>query len=161
VVEQQGGSEPLKNAYMMYDTPDSYAKCGDETFPFGSQGCPPDNGSCEGNLQPVERGDRTICDDPNALHPAYAFIDSGDLDVIQGQDVADQFCRSFFCDERFVCAYDNQRRNGTCVVCNESGEFGKGGCGTVFSDAAPTCLYTDWCASDPEDIEVGDVQFGC
>ncbi|MBV1862308.1 MAG: hypothetical protein KUG77_28065 [Nannocystaceae bacterium] len=95
----------------------------------GVQGCPPEDG-CAANLQVIDG----ICDDPNAEVPTISLNSFGDLEA---QDVKDQFCRGFFCDEEYVC---NSTRNA-CERCDPDKDYGEGGCGMVFTQGVPSCVY--------------------
>jgi hypothetical protein len=120
-----------------------YTAC---SMTFGARGCPPDQttGQCMGELQRDSRG---ICDDTDpATPPAFGVtpVHGISTEVIFGQDVKDQFCRSFFCDASFVCDTDDD----TCVPCDPEAEFGRGGCGQVYVAGAPSCAYLDQAGLD-------------
>ena len=116
------------------DAKANYGNCGEDTF--GLQGCPPPQTGCVDGLEPNADN---ICDVPGADIPAINAGDVG-LSEIAGQDVADQYCRNYFCDERFVC--DRSRTNPTCVVCDGS-DYGEGGCGTLYINGTKSSFYTD------------------
>jgi hypothetical protein len=102
---------------------------------LGLQGCPPrtaDN-PCNDGLEVVGG----ICDVRDSDSPARNLAILADLEA---QDVLDQFCRSFFCDEEFVCDRDS---GSVCVPCDPEKPFGKGGCGTVYTAGTPSCIYVD------------------
>ena len=95
---------------------------------LGSLGCAPDmmTGSCDGDLE-LRDG---IC------------VEEGSNEVVGGpqnidQGIADQFCKSFFCDEDFVCDSETSK----CVRCDPEAEFGKGGCGLLYANGAPAPFY--------------------
>src|SRR5690606_28758218 len=79
----------------------------------------------------LERPDG-ICDvelaPPSPAYPASALQEPA-------QDVLDAYCQSFFCDDRFVCDA------GFCEPCDPAEPWGEGGCGRVFSNGAPSCVY--------------------
>lgn len=113
-----------------------FTSCGEAEAPL--RGCPARGGRCASGL--VVRADG-ICDlvtEPDV--PAFS-IDAAGLDP--AQDLLDVVCQSFFCDERFVCDEDY-----TCVLCDPSLPYGRGGCGRIFTAGEPSCLY-------PEDVEAG------
>lgn len=122
----------------------------------GSIGCAP---PCESGLEPNVFG---VCDDPEAALPAVYPPDVGGIEIA-GQDVLDQFCRSFFCDESFVC--DTSLTNPTCKPCTDTddvNDFGAGGCGLLHVQGALSPVYTsidpdqDSCGSKQrEDVDLG------
>jgi len=87
-----------------------------------------------GNL---EVGDEGFCVDPDE-GPGNPTISLRGNSEFAGQDVLDQFCRSFFCDDSFVC----DSTDFTCVKCDPEEPFGEGGCGTVVVAGEPSCVYT-------------------
>jgi hypothetical protein len=103
----------------------------------GMQGCRPAPGeSCQPGLTP--RPEDNICDDddPNTP-PAFGFYMADfDPERFRGQDVKDQYCRNFYCDDEFVCDTDNQ-----CVRCDPNKKLGEGGCGEIYSNGKPMCTY--------------------
>ena len=121
----------------------------------GVLGCPPDQatGTCAEGLT---RNDETgLCDDGSGL--VYNATSNADL---LGQDVKDQFCRSFFCDDRFVC-----NENNRCAMCDPDAPVGQGGCGEIYISGTPSCVYQDQTALDStcagSDAATDDVMFGC
>jgi len=95
----------------------------------GVRGCSPGATGCVPGL--VLRADG-ICDvEPLPAVPAYPFSSAAD----PAQDVLDAYCQWFYCEDRFVC------RGGSCVVCDPNAPFGEGGCGRVFSEGGPSCIY--------------------
>ncbi|MCA9698563.1 MAG: hypothetical protein KC431_13635 [Myxococcales bacterium] len=107
----------------------------------GSRGTPPDGGSCAAGLEP--RAADGICDEPGTTDPAiYVPALEVDVDDIVGQDVLDQFCRGYFCDETFVC--DTSKSKWTCKPCtgDDPADFGSGGCGTLYLQGAPSSAYS-------------------
>ncbi len=123
----------------------------------GVQGCPPEAGvGCQAGLE-INAND--TCDVPGAEVPAINLNASGDLEA---QDVKDQYCASFFCDDSYVCNTEGDR--AVCQPCDPDLPFGEGGCGTVYTQGTPSCVYVqgdalaDQCAQgDPE----APVLFGC
>lgn len=103
------------------------------------------------------------CDDGLELNDYDICVDPDDDEIIVGgadnRDFAiqDQFCKGFFCDERFVC--DNDGNSATCVICNEDDPFGEGGCGTFYANGAPAPFYVlgddleDQCAAPDSQID--------
>ena len=121
----------------------------------GVRGCPPEAGvGCADGLEVNAVG---TCDVPGADVPAINHNNSewGDLEA---QDVKDQFCRGFFCDDSYVCNSDTH----TCQACDPELPFGQGGCGEVYSQGTLSCVYVsaeDQCDapnSDPKDPILGD-----
>jgi hypothetical protein len=101
----------------------------------GVQGCPPSSDfGCVGGLQVDDL--TGYCDDDDPSTPRA----EEPRERLAGQDVQDQFCRSFFCDKSFVC--DN-RGEATCVPCNPEGSLGNGGCGDLYFEGKPSPVYED------------------
>ena len=97
----------------------------------GVQGCPPEAGvGCQAGLEVNVLG---TCDVPGAEIPA---INHNAWDV-EAQDVKDQFCRGYFCDDTYVCNTEFNR----CQPCDPTLEFGKGGCGVVYTQGTESCVY--------------------
>lgn len=119
----------------------------------GQQGCPPEPGmGCNSGLTENDDG---ICD-----------VDGGDAisigtndDELLGQDVSDQFCRSLFCDESFVCKRLDTR-NPTCTPCDPNEPFGAGGCGTVYVGGQPSTVYQDVSGGGCAEGSLNDVVIG-
>ncbi|MGH1342002.1 MAG: hypothetical protein ACRBN8_10650 [Nannocystales bacterium] len=114
----------------------------------GLQGCPPEDG-CAAGLEEVDG----ICDVANSESPAINHNPLG----LEAQDVKDQFCRGFFCDESYVC--NTADGINQCEVCDPEKPFGEGGCGTVYTQGTPSCVYSSECAapdSDPNEPIFGD-----
>ncbi|MBA3545843.1 MAG: hypothetical protein H0T76_05105 [Nannocystis sp.] len=109
----------------------AYTTCSADQL--GTLGCAPTfNGACSGGLTVNDYG---VCDDASGL-PLYA---GSDPDLF-GQDVKDQHCRSYFCDDSFVCNAGNK-----CVRCDESkdavGDLGKGACGDLAIQGKRSTVY--------------------
>lgn len=107
-----------------------YAVCvGDKK---GTLGCAPlNNGTCAGGLTVNDFG---ACDDGMGQPLISA---SADLKL---QDVQDQQCRSYFCDESFVC----NRKTSKCVRCDDSfgvEKIGEGACGDLAINGARSTVY--------------------
>jgi hypothetical protein len=108
--------------------------CSDENL--GKVGCDaPSGGDCESGLELIDLDGTDFCNDPDADQPIIpaAFLSKNDLD---DQHVRDQFCKSYFCDDEFVCG-----PNGNCQPCDPDEEYGQGGCGIVYSEGAPARIY--------------------
>ncbi|KIG12854.1 hypothetical protein DB30_00972 [Enhygromyxa salina] len=118
------------------DSKAAYGSCSEENK--GKRGCAPGPNGCDSGLEIVDPT-LNICDDPEALLPAINPFKVGGTDIA-GQDVTDQFCRFYFCDESFVCAPSGSKR--ICKPCNPMAEFGEGGCGTLYIQGAPSSVYT-------------------
>jgi hypothetical protein len=130
-----------------------YASC-DAATQLGTRGCPPSGGTCNEGLA-VE--DATgLCDDTDESTPMVVQVETEEQ---YGQDVRDQFCRSYFCDERFVC--DTTSPNSqVCVLCDPSDPFGKGGCSEVWIAGARSCVYDDGGECEGPDVTDEKVTFG-
>ena len=129
-----------------------YAVC-DPATQLGTRGCPPSGSSCGEGLAVNAAG---LCDDDDPETPMLVQVESEEL---LGQDVRDQFCRSFFCDERFVCdtTSDNSQ---VCVLCDPDEPFGEGGCGEVWIAGARSCVYDDGNECEGSDVTDLTVTFG-
>ncbi|EDM79799.1 hypothetical protein PPSIR1_31908 [Plesiocystis pacifica SIR-1] len=111
-----------------------YVAC--EEANLGKQGCPPAPGmGCNDGLTP---NDSNVCDVEGAEIPAILPTTVGGTDIA-GHDVLDQYCRSYFCDESYVCDKNSFR----CLPCNSSDPFSEGGCGTLYIQGERSPAYTD------------------
>ncbi len=119
----------------------------------GVMGCPPLPG--EQCLNGLEQNEDGICSDGSGT--VYSTTVNSEF---AGQDVLDQHCRSFFCDESFVCDQESFK----CVPCDPDGEFGRGGCGELYIGGEKSCVYQDAAAlaascaepsSDASKVEFG------
>lgn len=116
----------------------------------GTEGCDArtSGDACDDGL---ERNEDDICVDPDSDE----IIVSGAAK--RDQAIQDQFCKGFFCDERFVCdtSSENSQR---CVICDPEKPFGEGGCGTFYANGEPAPFYVlgddldDRCAAPDSDI---------
>jgi hypothetical protein len=139
-----------------------YSSCSTENL--GKRGCakrPPNDpaGDCDAGLEVID-AETGICDDPNALYPAINPSQVG-LTDIAGQDVLDQLCRFYFCDESFVC--DQSGSKPICRPCDPNEAYGEGGCGTLYIQGAPSFVYTHVDENGGNcngDIDLGEVVFG-
>jgi hypothetical protein len=138
-----GGDHPFVDAYA--DATDNqskglYVPCSVDNL--GKQGCGYNaDVQCDQSLGLSDRGDG-ICDDSDSnTPPAISPGQVADDVEVAGQDVLDQFCRWRFGDENWVCDTDNGRF--LCTECDSEAEFGKGGCGTLYLQGAPSGTYTD------------------
>lgn len=123
--------------------------CSDENR--GKPGCRPPEGTSD--CQFGEPDDDGFCGDPDADQPVIPAIFLNDNDLEPDQHIRDQFCKSFFCDDTFVCG-----AQGKCQPCDPDREYGEGGCGLVYSEGAPAKIYV--LGSDLEDQCAGsDVEF--
>lgn len=143
--------DPYKSLHDELAEATRYTSCADNP---GAIGCPATAGCADG----LAANARGVCDDNDPNTPPAYFAETEEL---FGQDVRDQFCRSFFCDERFVCDMDS----GFCVQCDPDEEPGQGGCGTLYIGGAPSCAYQDkgtveGSACPGSDVETSDVSFG-
>jgi hypothetical protein len=98
----------------------------------GTLGCaPPNNGACAAGLTVNKYG---ACDDGKGL----PLIEASD--ALKLQDVRDQHCRSYFCDDSFVC----NSKTSKCVRCDESlgrDRIGQGACGDLAINGARSSVY--------------------
>lgn len=115
---------PLKECIDM-NSPSSYTRCPDDKR--GQQGCP---GDCDAGL---EKNRYEVCDEPGATNPAVPAAP----DEYVHQDILDQFCRSYFCDDEFVC----DRRGNTCKRCEAGADYGEGGCGNLYRGGELSPVY--------------------
>lgn len=126
-----------------------YAAC-DSATQLGTMGCPPAGGACN---QGLVENDAGLCDDDDPATPKVVQLEDPEL---VGLDVRDQFCRSFFCDNRFVC----DPGSNLCVLCDPDELYGEGGCGEVWIAGARSCVYEDGGACEGEDVTDEKVTFG-
>jgi hypothetical protein len=140
-------AHPFRAAFDELSDSARYPACAVDTQ-LGMLGCPPQGGACNDGLVV---NDVDLCDDEDEDTPKAVAIISETL----GQDVRDQFCRSYFCDERFVCAPDNK-----CAVCDTTKDYADGGCGQVYIAGARSCVYEDGNACQGENVTDLTVTFG-
>ncbi len=98
-------------------------------------------------------------DDPNA-EVLIAGAGQPTLEEAVGRDVKDQFCRAYFCDDRFVCSH--RTSTPRCVSCDPIRFFGLGGCATLYVQGQPSSVYLDVeqsgnCAGD---LPSSQIEFG-
>jgi hypothetical protein len=123
--------------------------CSDENR--GKPGCRPPDGTSD--CQFGEPDDDGFCGDPDADQPIIPAIFLSDNDLEPDQHIRDQFCKSFFCDDTFVCG-----AQGKCQPCDPDRDYGAGGCGIVYSEGAPAKIYV--LGSDLEEqCAGGDVEY--
>lgn len=151
-----GGGHPFfeiySNATSTQNRP-AYRSCDPEND--GMRGCEPGVAGCAAGLTENIMG---VCDEPDAEFPAVSPGDF-ELDEVAGQDVKDQFCRFYFCDESFVCDTSGSRQ--LCRRCDPNESFGKGGCGTLYIQGAPSTVYASLDnANCNGNKDVEDVIFG-
>jgi hypothetical protein len=155
-----GGDHPLVERYddvTDTETKALYGECSTmDPDNRGLQGCAPnEDGSCDNPEHTVIDG---YCDDEDAPFPALNPTQVGGVDIA-GQDVLDQFCRFYFCDESFVC--DTSGAKWICKPCDPNEAFGSGGCGTIYIEGMPSSVYTDVSESNCEgNIGIDEVVFG-
>jgi hypothetical protein len=138
-----------------------YTACAPEDF--GKAGCAPNGGSCDAGLEvrtyQALSGDK---DNPDVTEQKVCAPKGvpavGANGALVGFDVLDQHCRSYFCDDAFVCDRGSGTSSGwRCVRCDPDAAYGNGGCGTMYLRGAPSTVYTadlggDACA----DVAGGD-----
>ncbi|MCA9718429.1 MAG: hypothetical protein KC468_27410 [Myxococcales bacterium] len=93
-------------------------------------------GCVDGGTQ-VDRAGVKICvpaEGGDDIYPANGEVDGESLEF---QDVFDQHCRSFFCDDTFVC----DRTTFKCVPCDDELPFASGGCGDLYIGGARSTVY--------------------
>jgi hypothetical protein len=148
----EGALEDLYDEVTSNQVKVLYSSCAAENE--GKQGCEPGASGCNEGLEVIDG----ICDDPDALYPAINPSQVG-LTDIAGQDVLDQLCRFYFCDESFVC--DQTGTKPICRQCDPNEPYGAGGCGTLYIQGAPSPVYTDVAQSNCSgEIDLADVAFG-
>ena len=97
----------------------------------GKRGCQPDMGQCEEGTEAQDG----VCQNPE--EPVLAGV-GGETSLL-GQDVLDQSCRFFFCNEDFVC----DKTTFACRPCDPTKPIGEGGCTEIWVDGAPSSIYMD------------------
>jgi len=133
-----------------------YLTCDPDTQ-LGTMGCPPSGSACNEGLAVNAVG---LCDDNDPATPMAVQVTDveipSSLDDALGHEVRDQFCRSFFCDDRFVCNLDTN----FCTVCDDDKTYGQGGCGEIFIGGARSCVYEDGGACEGSNVSDTTVTFG-
>lgn len=132
-----GAETPVRMAYeeavekstSLYNSP-----CTDK---LGTLGCPPKAGACDVG----EVNDFEVCDDGSGKFPLFA----PSMELF-AQDIADQHCRSYFCDDNFVCNGNKQ-----CVRCDDGDDLGDGACAEMAVNGKVSTIYID------NDCDEGDV----
>lgn len=127
--------------------------CADENR--GKVGCAPSQDGCAGGL--VFNEDLNVCEDPDADVPIIpvSYLNDNDLD---GQHIKDQFCKSYFCDDTFVCNASTSK----CQPCDPEKDYGEGGCGLVYAEGAIAKVYvlgddlTSQCEDDAPSVSFND-----
>jgi hypothetical protein len=124
----------LNNLFLETTEKSSCVDLGCSMENMGKAGCPPPSG--EGCGSGLELDDEGFCNDPDADEPIIppSYLAANDLD---DQHVRDQFCKSFFCDDSFVCNSDTKK----CQRCDTDRPFGEGGCGLVYSEGEIAKVY--------------------
>ena len=120
---------------------------------LGKQGCKPSTGACEAGLEVNDYG---VCDDPNNPIPAYeASSDNA------GQDVLDQYCRQFYCDDgsNFTCTVSGGS-DRLCKRCDPGKPVSEGGCATMWVNGAPSSVYVAADGCDPTKSSLEGSEFG-
>ncbi|HEY8375078.1 MAG TPA: hypothetical protein VIK91_01260 [Nannocystis sp.] len=156
---------PLHDKYVKAAASDVaaliYAECDD-----GSEGCKPAGGACQAGL--VKRTYKTLyasssSKDPEVQEVTICAKEGSDAVGpnlgIRGLDVLDQHCRSYFCDEDFVCNLGNPS-GARCIRCDPNKPYGQGGCGTMYLRGARSSVYVDAecpAKADAENTAIGDV----
>lgn len=119
----------------------------------GVTGCPSLNGNCDDPK--AKPNDFDICDDGSGVFP---FAEpTADL---LAQDVLDQHCRSYFCDDNFVC-----NANKKCVRCrdidkDETDQIGDGACVDFALQGKLSSIYRDNGCDDDSVSDADDTKFG-
>jgi len=121
---------------------------------LGKQGCKPNAGACDADLEVNDLG---ICDNPNSPIPAYEASTEN-----AGQDVLDQYCRQFYCDDEgdnFGCSRDKANKL-ICKRCDPDKPIGEGGCATMWVNGAPSSVYVTGDDCDPTESSLANSKFG-
>ncbi len=129
---QNGEPHPLTAFDETYGVTSRYS-CVEDDGDFGKAGCPPaSDGTCL-----VGEPDEGLCPTPDGAAGLNLILAKMDSEVmrLEGQDIRDQFCKSFYCDDTSVC---NQ---GACQPCDPDLPFGQGGCGLVYTKGEVSCAY--------------------
>lgn len=158
-----GGMHPYRVAFDEFAGADRYTACPmDANAPLG---CAPAPGFQCAEGAPNELG---FCDDGLGTMPYYTLQDADgtdeDLEItvtdddLRGQDIADAFCQSFYCEGDWVC----DRLGGhTCRRCDPDLPIGAGGCGTVYVEGRPSCIYPGAAlACEDGNTELEEPRFG-
>lgn len=144
-----GSTGPIGKALTDADKQlDAYDPCTSDRF--GTLGCPPKDGACsEGKPRTytsitgedaisvdLKGTERTICapDGVAAVEPNK---------VLERWDVVDQHCRSYFCDESFVCARGKGSADYKCRRCDPDLPYGAGGCGELYMYGKLSSVYVE------------------
>ena len=114
----------------------------------GTNGCPSLNGNCDSGDAPNQFD---VCDDGSGKYP---FADPSKVPT--GQDVLDQHCRSFFCDDSFVCSKNK------CIRCDDDDDAvpGEGACADLALYGKRSTIYTDVEDQCPDASDVDETKFG-
>lgn len=114
----------------------------------GTNGCPSLNGNCDSGDAPNQFD---VCDDGSGKYP---FADPTTAPA--RQDVLDQHCRSYFCDDSFVCS------NNKCVRCDDDDDAvpGEGACADLALFGKRSSIYTDVEDQCPDASDVDETKFG-
>jgi hypothetical protein len=155
----QNGEGELEDRYNEVTSPQVkalYGACDDAHK--GLRGCAPraTDPTCDDGLEVIEG----LCDDPDAPFPAINPSQVG-LSDIAGQDVLDQLCRFYFCDQSYIC--DRTGTKPLCRACDPTKPYGMGGCGTLYIQGEPSHVYTSIDEDGGNcqgDIDLKDVEFG-
>ncbi len=130
-----GADHPLTDAHNeALDAAAAYGACSMENR--GKEGCQPLDGQCDPGLE--FSNEAGACINPDSPRPAIYPPAAGGIEIA-GQDVKDQFCRWYFCDEDFVCARSGSQE--LCQPCERGEAFGGGGCGDLFIEGAISPFY--------------------
>jgi hypothetical protein len=137
-----------KFADQIDDCEDLMVDC--EADKLGAKGCErPAGGECNDGLEVNDDG---ICVDPDDDEIIVTGADNRD------QAIQDQFCKGFFCDDRFVCDTSSET-NQRCVICDPEAPFGEGGCGTFYANGEVAPFYVlgddlqDQCLQGDADLD--------
>jgi len=124
----------------------AYASCLVEDY--GTAGCPPNGSTCNAGLE-VRTYQSLSGDADNPEQSEQKVCAAKGVDVVAPNsatryfDVLDQHCRSYFCDDAFVCNRGSGTSSGwRCVRCDPEKAYGNGGCGTMYMQGAPSTVYT-------------------
>lgn len=116
----------------------------------GTLGCPPtSSGKCDSGLEVRMYNANTGDKDNPSPEAREICVPAGSIGVepnpaLLAWDVRDQHCRSYFCDESFVCARGNGGSSGfRCVRCDPKEVYGDGGCGELLIQGKASSVYDD------------------
>ncbi len=132
---EENESSPVGQVWKAWAVSTNYTSGCLDADNAGKAGCSP---PCQAGLELDEESG--LCDDTAAGTPRAVPARA----ELLGRDIADQFCRSYFCDVDFAC------NNDICSPCDPAKDVGEGGCGSLYMNGEPSCVYTTVSALDEQ-----------